>query len=79
MPICTAFVDDLRAAFGEDEINHVIQLGLRPDCLPEDRVYFSENRHVLGQKPPEPVIAFTGAEIVIGDYKPTPLPTRGQR
>lgn len=49
MPACAAFVDDLRAAFGADEINSVIKRGLRPEAKPEHRVYFAEAGHVLGQ------------------------------
>ena len=49
MPACAAFVDDLRAAFGADEITNVIKRGLRPEAKPEHRVYFAEAGHVLGQ------------------------------
>lgn len=59
MPRCAAFVDDLRAAFGADEINNVIKRGLRPEAKPEHRVQFSEAGHVLGQ----PVGAL-GVEVV---------------
>jgi len=51
MPACAAFVDDLRAAFGADEINSVIKRGLRQECEPALRVYFSEGGHELGQSP----------------------------
>ena len=49
MPACAAFVDDLRAAFGAEEINNVIKRGLRPDAKPEHRVHFVEAGHELGQ------------------------------
>lgn len=49
MPACAAFVDDLRAAFGAEEITNVIKCGLRPEAKPEHRVYFAEAGHVLGQ------------------------------
>lgn len=49
MPGCAAFVDDLRAAFGAEEINSVIKRGLRPEAKPEHRVHFVEAGHELGQ------------------------------
>ncbi len=49
MPKCAAFVDDLRAAFGAEEITNVIKRGLRPEARPEHRVHFAESGHVLGQ------------------------------
>jgi hypothetical protein len=49
MPRCAAFVDDLRLAFGAEEINNVIKRGLRPEAKPEHRVHFSEAGHVLGR------------------------------
>lgn len=48
MQACAAFVDDLREAFGADEINSVIKRGLRPDAEPAHRVHFAEAGHVLG-------------------------------
>lgn len=59
MPRCAAFVDDLRAAFGADEINNVIKRGLRPEAKPEHRVQFSEAGHVLGQS-----VGDLGVEVV---------------
>jgi hypothetical protein len=49
MPDCAAFVDDLRAAFGAEEITNVIKRGLRPECEPKHRVHFAEAGHELGQ------------------------------
>jgi len=49
MPVCAAFVDDLRAVFGTEDINNVIKRGLRPDAKPEHRVHFVEAGHELGQ------------------------------
>lgn len=78
MPLCAAFIDDLREAFGRDEIDNAIRLGLHPDCPPEKRFFASENGHVLGKPAPEPVRAVSGADMVIG-----PLPVietkRGRR
>lgn len=49
MPRCAAFVDDLRAAFGVEEITNVIKRGLRPEAKPEHRVHFVEAGHELGR------------------------------
>ncbi len=49
MPVCAAFVDDLRAAFGTEDINNVIKRGLRPDAKPAHRVHFVEAGHELGR------------------------------
>ena len=53
MPQCAEFVDALREAFGQTEIDNVIRRGLRPDCLPEHRVFFSVAGTFIGQ-PLEP-------------------------
>lgn len=66
MPRCAAFVDALREAFGAEEINDVIKRGLRPDCNPEHRVYFSEAGYVLGRPMPE-VAGVTAAQMMIGE------------
>ena len=66
MPICAAFVDDLREAFGVEDITNVIKRGLRPEASPEHRVLFSESGHVLGLPAPEGV-GVTAAQMVIGD------------
>lgn len=74
MPHCAAFVDDLREAFGAEEINNVIKRGLRTECPPELRVHFVEAGHELGR--PAGVL---GVEVVpvlpMGDAKPA----RGRR
>lgn len=74
MPQCAAFVDDLREAFGAEEINNVIKRGLRTECPPELRVHFVEAGHELGR--PAGVL---GVEVVpvlpVGDAKPA----RGRR
>jgi len=48
MPLCAAFVDELREVFGVGEMNHVMRTGLRPDCDPRLRVHFVEAGHELG-------------------------------
>jgi len=65
MPRCAALVDALREAFGVEEINNVIKRGLRLDCKPEHRVYFSEGGHVLGQPLQEAGRAVSASEMVI--------------
>lgn len=49
MPQCAAIVDDLREAFGVEEISSVIKRGLRPEAKPEHRVHFVEAGHELGR------------------------------
>lgn len=63
MPVCAAILDDLRAVFGVEEMDAVVKRGLRPDCKPDERVYFSEAGHVLGQRAPEPTVAFTADQL----------------
>lgn len=78
MPVCAAFVDDLREAFGVEEINSVIKRGLRSDCEPKHRVYFSEAGHVLGQSLPESGRVFSAAQLVIRDQVPAVSGKRGR-
>ena len=66
MPQCAAWVDAQREAFGEDEIDNVIRRGLRGDCKPEERVFFSEAGVTLGQ-PWAPASSVSGAQMVIGE------------
>jgi hypothetical protein len=72
MPGCAAFVDDLRAAFGADEINAVIKRGLRSEAQPEHQVRFSEAGQVLGH-PPQAEAGVSAARMVIG---PAPVVTK---
>ena len=65
MPGCAAFVDELRSAFGVEEINNVMKRGLRPECRPEQRVFFREGEHVLGLRAPAPVVAVSGEQMVL--------------
>lgn len=76
MPICAAFVDDLRAAFGVEDINGVIRRGLHPDAEPKHRVHFVEAGHELGR--PAGVL---GVEVspTLPMAKPAPVPKRGRR
>ncbi len=74
MPVCAAFVDSMREVFGGEPINNVIKRGLRPECRPEHRVYFSEAGQVLGQRAPEPTLAFTADQL-----EPQAAPVIGKR
>lgn len=76
MPACAAFVDNLREAFGADEINNVIKRGLHPECEARRRVYFAEAGHVLGRQ-----AGVLGVEVVPAlPVEPSaPLPKRGRR
>jgi len=56
MPLVTAFIDDLRAAFGADEINALIR-GATRDGLPT--FYACEGGHSVGV----PLPALRGTEI----------------
>ena len=56
MPLVTAFIDDLRAAFGADEINVLIR-GATRDGLPT--FYACEGGHSVGV----PLPAIRGTEI----------------
>ena len=63
MPLVTAFIDDLRAAFGADEINALIR-GATRDGLPT--FYACEGGHSVGV--PQPAILGTeisAAQMVI--------------
>lgn len=48
MPTVTAFIDDLRAAFGKDMIDGQIRRGLAGEPV----FYAEENGHVVGTRPP---------------------------
>ncbi len=50
MPKVTAFIDDLRSAFGVDEIDNVIRRGLHADCKPEQRFFAAEAGHEMGRR-----------------------------
>lgn len=75
MPGCAAFVDDLRAAFGAEEINAVIKRGLRPEARPEHQVRFSEAGQVLGH-PSHAEAGVSAARMVIGPAPVVPAPGR---
>jgi hypothetical protein len=71
MPKCAAFVDELRLAFGVDEISQVIRVGLKADCNMDARVYFSEAGEVLGRPwVPEPGKTLSVGRMVLAKPKP---------
>jgi len=50
MPTVAAWMDDLRAAFGKEEIDAVIREGIKPGCKNERRVFASEGGRTIGQR-----------------------------
>lgn len=60
MPTVTAFIDDLRSAFGTADINPAIKAGL--DGLP--RFWASENGLTVGTKAPEGV-GVSGRDLIL--------------
>jgi hypothetical protein len=64
MPICAAFIDDLREAFGKDAIDGVIRRGLAKDCEPALRFYAAEGGYEIGQRCP-PGRGITAAKMVL--------------
>lgn len=76
MPLCAAFVDDLREVFGVGEMNHVLRTGLKPDCEPRLRVHFVEGGHELGR-----AAGVLGVEVspALPVVLSAPVPKRGRR
>lgn len=76
MPLCAAFVDALREVFGAGEMNHVLRMGLRPDCDPRLRVHFVEAGNELGRAP-----GVLGVEVMpaLPVVLSAPVPKRGRR
>ncbi len=61
MPLVTAWIDDLRAAFGPDDINTTIKAGIGGlPCF-----YASENGHHVGVPLPAIGAAVSAADMVI--------------
>lgn len=76
MPLCAAFVDALREVFGPGEMNHVLRMGLRPDCDPRLRVHFVEAGNELGR-----AAGVLGVEVMpaLPVALSAPVPKRGRR
>ncbi len=61
MPLVTAWIDDLRAAFGPDDINATIKAGIGGlPCF-----YASENGYTLGVPLPAGGVAISVADMVV--------------
>lgn len=71
MPTCSAFIDDVREAFGRDAIDGVIRRGLRADCAPSQRFFAAEGSHAVGQRAPVGA-GVTAASMVIIPPKKSP-------
>lgn len=67
MPLVSAFIDDLRAVFGEAEINDCIRRGLHADCRADRTFYASEGGVTLGKPAVYPAGAVFVTPVVIRD------------
>lgn len=63
MPGVAAFIDECRAAFGEDEVNQQIRRGMHG----EQTFFAEENGHAVGTKfdVPDPEKVFSGEKLLI--------------
>lgn len=61
MPLVTAFIDEMREAFGADVINRAIKNGMNGGC----DFYASENGQEVGNKLPDSGYWVKGADIII--------------
>lgn len=50
MPTVTAWIDELREAFGKADIDAAIRKGLKTDCPADERFFASENGHTVGKR-----------------------------
>ena len=66
MPVVTAIIDDLRAAFGADVINLAIKRGI--DGFPT--FYAREASHEIGTRYVGQGTAITGAQMHLGSFNP---------
>ncbi len=66
MPLTTAWLDALRAVFGEEGINAAIRAGMAGYA----GFWASEGGHEVGTRPAEPTNAITAAQMVIVKPKP---------
>ena len=49
MPTVTAWIDELREAFGKVDIDAAIRAGMKADCPEDATFYATENGHTVGQ------------------------------
>jgi len=81
MPQVAAFIDELRAAFGQADIDNVIRRGLHADCKPMERFHAIENGQTLGQAY-IPECQFSASDMVIRvpeEDEPVTEKKRGRR
>ena len=69
MPQVTAFIDDLRAAFGVDEIDNVIRRGLHADCKSEQRFFAAEAGYEMGQRYVPSGVVVSGLQMMLDVVK----------
>jgi len=50
MPLASAFIDDLREAFGVIEIDNAIRRGMRQDCQPLQQFFATEGGKAIGTR-----------------------------
>ncbi|MHB0925874.1 MAG: hypothetical protein ACYC1F_05165 [Gallionellaceae bacterium] len=75
MPQCAAFIDELREAFGADEINAQIKLGMQG----AQTFHASENGIEVGTRFDEPVKFITADKMVIRDKVEQPNQRKERR
>lgn len=67
MPLTAAFIDDMREAFGADDIDAQIRAAIK-DGAPTFRA--TEAGHEVGVRLPVPRVEISAADMVIGAYDP---------
>ena len=75
MPFTTAIIDDLRAAFGRDEIDEVIKSGIRGAPV----FYAQEGGREIGTRSPAPTVVVSCADIELIVEKPAEEMTTSRR
>ncbi len=70
MPLDTAFIDAMRAAFGTDEIDNQIRRGLHADCPPALSFFATENGHTIGQRYVHAGAIVSGCDLMLAIVKP---------
>lgn len=65
MPVVSAWIDDLRLAFGRDDVTRWVREGLADGTF-----YAAENGHEIGVLAPAPENAISLAEMVIAAPQP---------
>ena len=73
MPVVSAWIDDLRLAFGKEGVTLWVRQGLQDGTF-----YATEGGHEIGRKP-EPANAVSAAEMVIKAPEVVTTSTRSRR